>query len=472
MAPELDVIAAARGHKHRAARWVALGGVAVAAAVALVVVASRSGSPREPAHTAVVIPLERERLRPYVVAGASSERAATTWLAGRFSAIDVPAGERVRAALDDSRLAVIGPARIEVTGATSEAIELVASGTVVTDARGGRPLVVRAEGVTLRTTSAAFVVAASAHVTVVYVERGEVAVNGHVLHGGDWFGPEAARSVALVALGHEHDHAIAAAGDRAGVLAVEGSGEVAADSGAVLGAAPVWARLPAGHIALTITGDDERHVSVDVRAGEVSRVPVPVPVPVPVSSHKVALTPSPAVREVPRTPEVDPVPPPSPPQDTAATVYARAEAALGRGDRAGAEAMWLDLLARFPTAHETASALYDLANLARARGDRAAAQRYLERLLAAPPAALAEPASYLSCRLAADAGDAEAAAGCFAAFRARFPASPHDAEVLAWLAGRAQAAGGCAAARTLAAEYLRRYPSGAFAARARACEGP
>jgi TolA-binding protein len=158
------------------------------------------------------------------------------------------------------------------------------------------------------------------------------------------------------------------------------------------------------------------------------------------------------------------------PAPTAAELYARAEAALAAGDPVGAEAIWNHLLARYPEASQAAWARYDLARVARARGDRSAAQAHLARLLAGPPpAALAEPAAFLACRLHVEAGAAATAAGCFAGFRARFPASAHDAEVLAWLAGRAFATGGCGAARALSAEYLSRHPRGGFAARAREC---
>ena len=51
-----------------------------------------------------------------------------------------------------------------------------------------------------------------------------------------------------------------------------------------------------------------------------------------------------------------------------------------------------------------------------------------------------------------------------AAFRKDFPRSPHDAEVLALLVDYARARADCDAVVTLAAEYLRRYPEGPFAA--------
>jgi outer membrane protein assembly factor BamD (BamD/ComL family) len=154
-------------------------------------------------------------------------------------------------------------------------------------------------------------------------------------------------------------------------------------------------------------------------------------------------------------------------------LYARADGALASGDHASAEAALTELLARFPQAPQAAHALYDLARLARERGDLATARADLTRLIAStPPPALAEPAGYLACRVEVESNSADAAVRCFGEFRAHYPRSTHDAEVLAWLAGRAREVGGCAAARELAGEYLRRYPSGPFAARARDCEAP
>jgi outer membrane protein assembly factor BamD (BamD/ComL family) len=158
----------------------------------------------------------------------------------------------------------------------------------------------------------------------------------------------------------------------------------------------------------------------------------------------------------------------APPVETPSDLYARAEQALAAGDHDGGEKLLGELAARFPTSPQAASALFDLATLARTRHDIVAARAYLGRLDDAP-SALREPAAYIACRLDVDAGDGAAAARCFNSFRARFPSSPHDEEVLAWLAGHAQDLAGCASARELASEYLRRYPHGAFAERARHC---
>jgi TolA-binding protein len=184
-----------------------------------------------------------------------------------------------------------------------------------------------------------------------------------------------------------------------------------------------------------------------------------------IQAHAIATAPV-----VPTAAEPAPVPSPVVTPDDASVLYARAEAALARGDREAAQAAWTELIARFPASPLVASARFDLARVARDRGDLALAREQLAQLLAGtPPTALAEPAGYLACRIEVERAAADAAAGCFTAFRAAFPRSPHDAEVLAWLAGHVRASGGCASARALAEEYLRRYPTGPFAARAREC---
>jgi TolA-binding protein len=72
----------------------------------------------------------------------------------------------------------------------------------------------------------------------------------------------------------------------------------------------------------------------------------------------------------------------------------------------------------------------------------------------------------LRCRLDVDGGQAQAATTCLRRFRQDFVGSPHDAEALALLAGLQQAHGGCAAALPLLDEYLKRYPTAAFATEA------
>ncbi len=486
MAPTLDAIAAeyasARRPRPRRAPWLWLGAAAAAAVLVLVgwrVIGDGASSEHRVATSSPAIgraPIERDRhvLSPYIVSGVAPD-VATTLLDGAFASLDVSAG-LVRANVAGARIGVVGPAHVVVAAVHDADVELdLESGTLLVDARGSTALHLHAGGheVVARVAHVVVRVAGSAHTTVVFVDRGEVTLDGAQLAAGQWFGAIDDRSPALVAMVRDHGNAIAPPVGSAGLVAVAGDGEtVATEAGAVIGTAPVWARVPAGPLALVVTGNaGERRATVDVRDG--------------VTAHVAAV--APAIEPAPTAPSLVPTPPrvitpaptapPTPiatdaaPSDSASSLYAEAERDLGAGQRATAEQTLIDLLARFPTSPQAASALYDLAGIARARGEYAKAITWLDRLLAAaPPASVREPAAYLRCRVRVDAGDD--AAPCFRGFRVSFPDSPHDAEVLAWLAGDA-GRGGCAGGASLAAEYVRRYPDGAFAARARtlaACE--
>ncbi|MBS1124971.1 MAG: Tetratricopeptide repeat-like domain [Deltaproteobacteria bacterium] len=491
MAPVLDGIAL--GHApHRAPRraaWFAM----IAGATAIACLGWWLGH-RAPEGRPVAAPaianLDRELLRPYIVSGGSSDPIATTLLAGRFSALELVDGQLVRASFEhdrDQRIAVVGPARIVVTAANPHAVELELAGTLLVDARAPTSVIdIHTHGVTIHGQQATFAVQAGGDAPVVFVDRGEVLVGTTRVGPGEWSGPEAARSAAVVALLRDHANAIAPPAGRGGIVAVDGNDPVVTQGGAILGTAPLWARLERGPLALVTTGSVERRAQLEVRDGAIVRLPklaatAPVTaatVPVPPADRVSARTPS-----TPRNARTEPTPPGAAPDlsssiapdasspETAAQLYARAEDALRTGARADAEAIWIQLLAAYPTSPHAASALYDLANLARARGDRRAAQAYLARLLAgSPPAVLRETAVYASCRLHVEAGELASATTCLTGFRTSFADSSHDAEVLAWLAGRAQETGGCAVARALTTEYLRRYPRGPFAARAATCE--
>jgi hypothetical protein len=146
---------------------------------------------------------------------------------------------------------------------------------------------------------------------------------------------------------------------------------------------------------------------------------------------------------------------------TPAERYAAAERLIAR-DAAAARAALRAMAAEAPEAPEAAPALLDLARLAAAAGDEAAAQAALTQLSAHPgAAALAMPAAYLRCTLE---HTRDAYRMCLAAFRAAFPDSPRDAEVLAALAIATARGGACAAAAPLFAESTRRYPQGPKAA--------
>lgn len=109
-----------------------------------------------------------------------------------------------------------------------------------------------------------------------------------------------------------------------------------------------------------------------------------------------------------------------------------------------------------------ASALADQALFERARiayQNRAfpAARRFLATLATLRGTPLAEPGQYLDCRIAVQAHDDDAER-CFVAYRAAYPRSPHDLDVLAVLAQLAHARGGCSAAQSARDELVARYP--------------
>jgi hypothetical protein len=160
------------------------------------------------------------------------------------------------------------------------------------------------------------------------------------------------------------------------------------------------------------------------------------------------------------------------PAGTAAR-YAAVEHLMTR-DPAAARAALRALVTEAPTAPEVAPALLDLARLAAGAGDDVAAHAALDQLAAHPGAApLAMPAMYLRCTLEqTDPGRRS----CLAGFRAAFPDSPRDAEVLSHLAAATAGTGDCDVALGLLVELKRRYPKASTTAGVRAwnsrCKSP
>ena len=456
MSPEIDAIAARQHPAPRPARRAVWFGLAAAATIAVVVawaaLRSGSGSPS--------VALDHELLRPYVLASSTtSHGAASTYLGGRFAVLEVAANELVRASLDHDRgqrIAAVGPARIEITSASATEVALDITGTLLVDQRSPLQITVRAGATTIVAQHATFAVSMEqGGPPVVFVDRGELVVDGVSVGEGQWRGGSA--NAGLIQLLREHEHAVEP--PRGGeIVAIHGSGPVLTERGDVIGSAPLWVRLDARDRPLVRAPSPEPTKVLAVAPEAQSEVVAPPPPVRPRSPIRVE-------REVPPATIVDP----GPVAETAAGLYAAAEAALGAGDHREAERIWRHLTDAFPTSREATIALYDLANLVRNTAP-VQALRDLEKFRAArPPAALREPASYLACRLRVDTHELAAAATCFAEFRGAFPRSTHDAEVLAWLAGRAEETAGCTGARVLAAEYVRTYPAGPFAARAKAC---
>jgi TolA-binding protein len=127
-----------------------------------------------------------------------------------------------------------------------------------------------------------------------------------------------------------------------------------------------------------------------------------------------------------------------------------------------------EVVTRFPSDPLADTARYELAQRALGAGDRTSAVRWLMAIQGAP---LAEPASFLRCRVMAEQGDDRGARGCFERFRSAYPSSPRDPDALAALVQLAWRQDDCAEARLLANEYRRRHPGGAFVANAARIEG-
>lgn len=162
---------------------------------------------------------------------------------------------------------------------------------------------------------------------------------------------------------------------------------------------------------------------------------------------------------------------PAPKAPTAAELYRAAETALAKGDRAGADRALAQVIALGDALAD--QALYDRARIAYQGRAWAAARRHLAALAAIASTPLAEPGRYLDCRIAVESKAADAER-CFTAYRAAYPRSPHDLDVLAVLAQLAHARGGCTAARVLTGEIIARYPRTDHAAawRSRCPEAP
>jgi TolA-binding protein len=157
------------------------------------------------------------------------------------------------------------------------------------------------------------------------------------------------------------------------------------------------------------------------------------------------------------SPHVDDAPKPLPVPPTSDQLYAAAEASLAARDPVTADRTLERLLAEHPTSPLVDQALYERARIAYQRRAWATARRHLDRLAAIPTSSLAEPGRYLACRIAVQARDGEAEK-CLVDYRASYPRSPHDLDVLALLVQLAHGSGGCKAAAPVLDELARSYP--------------
>ena len=155
-------------------------------------------------------------------------------------------------------------------------------------------------------------------------------------------------------------------------------------------------------------------------------------------------------------------PAPQQPAPTAEALYREAESALARRDSTAADVALARLLAEYPQSALADQALYERAQLAYRRRAWVDARRHLAALAQLPATPLAEPGRYLVCRIAVETRDGDAV-HCLASYRATYPKSAHDRDVLGLLVQLVHARQGCAGARALVDELARRYADSALA---------
>ena len=485
LALALDELATHNSQRKRRvadAAWVrvaaAAGLAAVAAALLIVygygpgpkgpVRAARSGAEPAPAGVAAAIaPPAGPAARPATggVGGTVGPAAdfAAELIKGR---LEVPAGAVVRASVDRyTVLTVIGPAQLVVEAVAPQVSLRLESGLLVGEYEHhpGGTLRVQSPGATTTVVGTLFAVQAlGAGESRVAVRRGAVVVEGrgqvvHLRAGWSWSSGEVARPEIPAVLEEQ--------------LAAHAA------------ARPAPAREP------TLRSTRARPAAsssplVEAGAALRERVARPAAEPAPAVEPRIMVAADPAkdlAKDPARAPAKDPADDPDkgaaaagaqrPKSEAAATadsLYAEAEAAMRAGDRAAVRSHLTEVIRRFPRDGLADAALYELARREQADGQPAQARRYLDRLLGHDgEPELREPARYLRCRLDLDTHRDADALACLGAFRRDFPASPHDAEVLALLIGLYQVRSDCQRALPLLDEYTRRYPSGPLDARVR-----
>ncbi|HEX4405832.1 MAG TPA: FecR domain-containing protein [Polyangia bacterium] len=374
-----------------------------------------------------VAPATALALRPYVVAPTTGGIASFVQGIADGASLDVPDGWLVRASVNDGiTVGAVGPARVSVTGTAREPELRVDRGRWLVEVTPNR-------GIHLRISTPTFAVAVIG--TLFSVDASEVAVrHGRVrvsapggtteIDGG--FRWRASASTTLEPLDDESAAALdahaAASSPSAGAVTVAIVGEPAGaeiwQDARRLAVTPASLRLAAGtRLALTAPGR--------------ARATIVVPATRTTIAYSLAADDAADVTRL-RASRQRPTPSTTPASRPAAAptprdLYRDADRALAAGDRDGARAALRSVLSVGGDDTLMDAARLDLANLALESGDRAAARRYLDEVRGD---AVAEPAARLRCRVAVASFDRNAA-DCFAAFRARFPASPHAAEAMA-----------------------------------------
>lgn len=370
--------------------------------------------------------------------------------------LEVPAGAVVRASVDRyTLLTVIGPAQLVVETVAPQTSLRLESGLLVGEYQHhpGGTLRVHSPGVTTTVVGTVFAVQVVGDgKSRVAVRRGAVLLQGRMetvrlRAGWSWSSGELARPVIPAALDEQF--------------------------AAHAAARPEPAREPA------LRGNNPRPAALQpLLAQAIAALPEPAASPPP-ARPQAAQPGEPGAADKAKDndkgkdkdKEVAPAGAPRPQSDAAVTadsLYAEAEAAMRASDRAAVRRLLSEVIRRFPKDGLADAALCELARQEQAAGQLAQARTYLDRLLAhGGEKELREPARYLRCRLDLDAHRDTEALACLGAFRRDFPASPHDAEVLALLIGLYQVRDDCQRALPLLDEYTRRYPRGPLDARAR-----
>jgi len=419
-------------------------------------------------------------------AGALAIAAAVMLLVAHGHSVDgfvAPADATLSLQLGHAKAALVGPARLDVLEATENTTTVaLKSGRLLGELQGGhgRALTIEAPGARIEIVGTLFAVDVSGATTCVSVAHGRVKMTTFTrvlfVDGGARACSDSARSEAIAT---DVQRALA---HHAATLALA---ESAPARDPAPSSPPAPERRPmAAPIAAPVPVPVPASLPAPASVPSASHAPSPKhPAPLP-GAHGAPVSPPPAttsVSEAPLPPIAENAPPPAPsplaPPPRAAPVpvpppavvakppprppsadelYRSAEAALAKRDVATADRILATIVDTLPTSSLVDQALYERARIAYDRHAYADAQRHLARLATLPTSPLLEPGAYLGCRVAI-AANASTSDACLATYRATYPHSPHDLDVLGLLVDRAFRAGGCTRAAPLVDELSRLY---------------
>jgi len=368
---------------------------------------------------------------------------------GPIEGFVAPADTTLTMTLGHAKAALVGPAKLDVLETGDQGMRLaLRHGRFVAEFEGGhgRTLRIETPGATIEIVGTLFAVDVHPNGTCVSVAHGRVRMTTFT-------------QVMFVDGGHEAcsdaaaPHAIAS--DVRDILAHhEATLALAKPAPAV----PVVAAAPVAEPVVASAPPPT------APARKPSRTPATRPAPAPVAiSEAPAVAETPALSSAPTKlqpafgdapPPEKPTPTPAPP--TATELYRAAEVALANHDTATADRALAKIVDDLPSSSLVDQALYERARIAYDRHAYADARHHLARLAGIPTSPLREPGAYLDCRVAIASNDSTADA-CLAAYRATYPHSPHDLDVLGLLVDRAFRAGGCTRAAPLVDDLTRLY---------------